>query len=585
MEQPNCRRNEVDKKRVGAVVGVIGVAGALAATQFIDINTSKAEYMTKNLADQYNATLAATKSDDEKEAEVAEAQPSVGNSGETKSVYDAQQKVEYVLSAPLKSEAEPQEAESSSSSSEEVISEAESEAELSENSGEATATQNQVAEVAPSDEELDAPQQAQTRSAEDEDQAGETESRAFVGLVVPDVLNVRVDATMDADVVTVLLHNEVVRGTTAGDWIAVQDENGTVGYVSRTFVEETTEEAAQEQEAINRQEAEQKRQEEQKKADEKAEQERIEAEKQAEQAKQEEESQSGELSGYINADAVNVRADARQDASILGTLHANDAVSGTVKNGWVAIDYHGHTAYVSAALVGSDKIEVSAEKTPNTVAAQRAAEEAARESARSGYVKTVSNVRKGPGENYGIVTTLGVNTYVEGAESNGWVRFELDGETVYIAEYLLVDEKIDVPEPKANTQQASDQEGVDGDYSSISSFAEAQVGKPYVFAASGPGAFDCSGLTMAAYARMGVSLPHSAERQANYGYAVSMDQLQPGDMLFYTTDGTGEISHVGIYVGNGQMVHASSPGVGVIYSDIYSDYYMTNFITARRIFN
>jgi cell wall-associated NlpC family hydrolase len=86
--------------------------------------------------------------------------------------------------------------------------------------------------------------------------------------------------------------------------------------------------------------------------------------------------------------------------------------------------------------------------------------------------------------------------------------------------------------------------------------AMAQRGKPYVWAASGPGSFDCSGLVAYAYAAAGIDLPHSSRLQAGMGQPVSRDELQPGDLVaFYSP-----ISHIGIYIGNGQMVHAPSSG-------------------------
>jgi peptidoglycan DL-endopeptidase CwlO len=86
--------------------------------------------------------------------------------------------------------------------------------------------------------------------------------------------------------------------------------------------------------------------------------------------------------------------------------------------------------------------------------------------------------------------------------------------------------------------------------------ALAQQGKPYVWAAAGPGSFDCSGLVQFAYKAAGISLPHSSRAQAGMGRAVSRAELQPGDVIaFYSP-----VSHVGIYVGNGQMVHAPTSG-------------------------
>ncbi|MGK5113438.1 MULTISPECIES: C40 family peptidase [unclassified Geodermatophilus] len=86
--------------------------------------------------------------------------------------------------------------------------------------------------------------------------------------------------------------------------------------------------------------------------------------------------------------------------------------------------------------------------------------------------------------------------------------------------------------------------------------ALAQVGDPYVWGAGGPNSFDCSGLTQYAYAAAGVSLPHSSRMQSTMGRSVSRAELQPGDLLFYYSP----VSHVSMYIGNGQMVHASTSG-------------------------
>jgi cell wall-associated NlpC family hydrolase len=86
--------------------------------------------------------------------------------------------------------------------------------------------------------------------------------------------------------------------------------------------------------------------------------------------------------------------------------------------------------------------------------------------------------------------------------------------------------------------------------------AMAQRGKPYVWAAAGPGSYDCSGLVLYAYKAAGVSVPHSSLAQSRMGQAVTRGQLQPGDLIFFYSP----VSHVGIYIGNGQMVHAPTSG-------------------------
>lgn len=86
-------------------------------------------------------------------------------------------------------------------------------------------------------------------------------------------------------------------------------------------------------------------------------------------------------------------------------------------------------------------------------------------------------------------------------------------------------------------------------------FALAQIGETYVYGADGPNSWDCSGLTMAAWAAAGVTLPRSSSSQAGAGTPVAMSELHPGDLVFYYQP----VSHVGIYIGDGQIVHASNP--------------------------
>ena len=97
-------------------------------------------------------------------------------------------------------------------------------------------------------------------------------------------------------------------------------------------------------------------------------------------------------------------------------------------------------------------------------------------------------------------------------------------------------------------------------------YAKAQVGKPYVYGAAGPNAYDCSGLTMASWAQAGVGLPHSSSAQYSSGPHVSASELQPGDLVFYYQP----ISHVGMYIGGGMIVHAANPSTGVTISGLYS---------------
>jgi len=97
-------------------------------------------------------------------------------------------------------------------------------------------------------------------------------------------------------------------------------------------------------------------------------------------------------------------------------------------------------------------------------------------------------------------------------------------------------------------------------------YAMAQVGDAYVYGATGPSAWDCSGLTMGAWAQAGVSLPHSSSAQYSSGPHIAESDLQPGDLVFYYSP----ISHVGMYIGNGMIVNAENPSVGVKVTSLHS---------------
>lgn len=110
-----------------------------------------------------------------------------------------------------------------------------------------------------------------------------------------------------------------------------------------------------------------------------------------------------------------------------------------------------------------------------------------------------------------------------------------------------------------------------GAASAVVAYALAQVGKPYRFATAGPNTFDCSGLAKAAYARVGVAVPHQTGSIIGRGRAVGRAELASGDLVFPSS------GHVGIYIGDGRMVHAPKPGDKVKVSGIYS------FWAARRL--
>jgi cell wall-associated NlpC family hydrolase len=102
----------------------------------------------------------------------------------------------------------------------------------------------------------------------------------------------------------------------------------------------------------------------------------------------------------------------------------------------------------------------------------------------------------------------------------------------------------------------------------VLAYARAQIGKPYEWGADGPNTFDCSGLTMRAWAQAGVSLYHYTGAQYDQTSRVAISDLQPGDLVFYGSSGPTS-HHVGLYVGGGQMIEAPYTGADVRYASIY----------------
>ena len=115
----------------------------------------------------------------------------------------------------------------------------------------------------------------------------------------------------------------------------------------------------------------------------------------------------------------------------------------------------------------------------------------------------------------------------------------------------------------------------------IIDLAQQFLGVPYVWGGSSPRGFDCSGFVQYVYAQKGIHLPRTADIQATAGQPVSKSELQPGDLVFFAGDYV-NISHVGIYVGNGQMIHASSTH-GIAYDDLGRDYRVAHYAGACRV--
>ena len=264
------------------------------------------------------------------------------------------------------------------------------------------------------------------------------------------------------------------------------------------------------------------------------------------------------VSGTVNTEgsSLRVRSQADTTGSILAQLPHGTTVEvlTAVENGWYQIHVDNTTGYVSGDYLVVNEAEAASlpvESEPVYIQ----------------VTTSVLNVRSGPDTSYDKVGSVRSGQILKATAENSWYKID----SGYVsAEYV---EEVDA---SAASQAGKGQE--------IANFALQFVGYPYVYGGSSPKGFDCSGLTSYVYAQFGYSINRTASNQLSNGYSVDKSSLQPGDLVFFRQNGsTKAASHVGIYIGNNQYVHASTPGVGVIISDLDDPYISSGYVGARRI--
>ena len=225
-----------------------------------------------------------------------------------------------------------------------------------------------------------------------------------------------------------------------------------------------------------------------------------------------------------------------------------------------------------------------------------AAEKKAAEQKKAAAAKKVTlyatenlNVRSDQSATSSKLGILSKGEKVTGIDKGEWVEFTFNGKTGYVIKSYLSATKPAAEQPKANnnsgnsTPAKTEKQSYSSDIDKVVEVALAQVGKPYIWASANPNiGFDCSGLTYYAFKQAGINLNRTSYTQINNGVSVDSKDLRKGDLVFFNNGG-GRISHVGIYIGNNQFVHASSPGTGVIVSKLFGSYFGNTYVGARRI--
>lgn len=203
------------------------------------------------------------------------------------------------------------------------------------------------------------------------------------------------------------------------------------------------------------------------------------------------------------------------------------------------------------------------------------------------------NVRKEANTDSEVVVKLSLNTSVDVyAEENGWSKVKVEDKEGYISSALLSDKKQETSRsletPRKQVEQTQEQTNTQATTSSsgqgakVVETAKSYIGSKYVYGATGPNSFDCSGFTYYIYKQYGVSLSRTAAAQYKNGTAVSRSDLQLGDLIVFGPSASG-INHVGIYIGGGKIVHAANASRGVTTDTINSGYYNKNYVGARRV--
>lgn len=256
----------------------------------------------------------------------------------------------------------------------------------------------------------------------------------------------------------------------------------------------------------------------------------------------------------ISSGNLNIRQEASTDSEVVGILTNHNACELLEDAGeWYKVTSGKVTGYVNKQyLVTGDEAEAIAEQEIKTVAT----------------VNTETlNVRAEKSTEAEVLSQVGNSeAFTVNSVADGWVEISVDDSVGYISQdYVTLAQAL----PTAKTiEQVKYGDGVSDVRASVVSYALQFVGNRYVWGGTSlENGIDCSGFTMRILGKYGISLPHSSKAQPSYGTKISASEAKPGDLFFY---GSGRsISHVAIYIGNGQIVHASNKRDGIKVSNAY----------------
>ena len=273
-------------------------------------------------------------------------------------------------------------------------------------------------------------------------------------------------------------------------------------------------------------------------------------------------------------------------------LKTDETVTVTeIMNGWVCVE-----AQTTKGWLRKDKLKTNEPEKVEEQQEEQQEQPAEETPIKTQYINsTTVNVRQEANTSSAIVTTVALNTEVQVySEENGWSKVKVNNVDGYISSSLLSDTKKETSRSqttsrkssstktnKTTTEVATTNVPASGNGSAIVATAKQYLGYKYVYGGSSPSTgFDCSGFTSYVFKQHGITLSRTSAGQYGNGVAVSRANLQPGDLVMF---GKSSITHVAIYIGGGQIIHASTPSTGVRIDSLSTGYYNNNYYGARRI--
>ncbi len=293
--------------------------------------------------------------------------------------------------------------------------------------------------------------------------------------------------------------------------------------------------------------------------------------------------------GTVNGTSVNIRTAPSTSAQVIGQANSGDLLNVTgVSGDWYVVDYNGTKAYVYKDYVNGNMLKYL-EGTSAALATPAAS------AAKTNNVYAVVNcegnlnLRSAASTDSAIVASLpsGYNLSVYDY-ADGWIKVADDnGHTGYVkSEFINL--KNGLKPANSTTGTTTQSTSAAGKASQIIAYAKQYIGTPYVYGGTNLNTgVDCSGFVYCIFKNNGVTLNRSSREQYKNGTAVaSKSDLQPGDLVFFNTGGNSEISHVGMYIGNGQYIHSTDGGNrGVCISNLNEGYSANTYVGARRVLN